>query len=137
MKKLLILLLLASGVTNAETVLRISIEPIIIKVTPDSDQKVTWTAPTEREDGTQLGAEEIQSYTIYGGTEPGKYTREVTVTGATEVLVSEFDIKEAGTWYFTGITTDTDGLHSVRADEIAKVVVPVNRPIKFTVAVEP
>lgn len=123
------LLLALTGLASAETVLTISIEPIVIKVTPGDDcRPITWKAPTEREDGSALKPEEIGSYTIYAGLEPGVYTHQVEVTGATEVECSEFGFKESGNYFIAGITTDTNGIHSELSNEISREINPVNPP---------
>lgn len=127
---------LCAQIVRADTVLTVSVEPIVIKVTQLDDCSITWTAPTQREDGAALSPEEIQSYTIYGGREPGIYTSEVLVTGTTEILCSAFEISEPDTWYFAGITTDTDGVNSELSNEILKAVNPVNRPVKLIFTVE-
>lgn len=124
------IMLVSSSMALAETVL-VSIEPIVIKITPEDGCYLRWVAPDERENGDDLPLEEIGSYTIYAGQETGVYTQQVEVIGDTEIPCKAFDITDPGDWFFAGITTDTKGLHSKLSKEIIKSVNPINPPVKF------
>lgn len=110
-----------SSMALAETVL-VSVDPIEIDL--DNPVQVCdplrWTAPDEREDGSDLPSTEIKSYTIFAGTTSGEYTRQVEVVDATEVPCSAFEITEYVDHYFAGITTDTNGLKSQLSNEITR-----------------
>ena len=105
---------------KAETVLTVSVDPIVIESSGEEECKLSWTAPIEREDGTPLSADEIASYTIYSGTSSGVYTRQVVVTTDTELACSVFEITEFVDHYFAGITTDTNGITSQLSNEAIK-----------------
>ena len=76
--------------------------------------KMTWTAPTEREDNTKLKPSEIKQYKVYYGTEPGMYdyTVDVPATGAVPEK-AEFTLPTGFTYYFVVTTVDTDGRESL------------------------
>ena len=129
MKKLLFIALLLPTLAQAETVL-------VIKSNPLNECSVEWTAPTLRVNGDALTPEEIESYTIYAGKEPGQYTKEVVIKGRTSADCSEFGFTEDGNYYFAGITTDTNGEHSELSNEILKAVKVYNPPRAFKFVIE-
>ena len=129
MKKLLFFTLLLPTLAQAQTVLTIK--------SNDLDKcSVVWTAPTLRVNGDALTLEEIESYTIYAGKEPGQYTKELLVEGRTSADCSEFGFTETGNYYFAGITTDTNGEHSALSNEISKAVKVYNPPRAFKFTIE-
>ena len=129
MKKLLFFTLLLPVLAQAEAVLT-------IKSNDFDGCSVEWTAPTLRVNGDALTLEEIESYTIYAGREPGQYTKEVLIKGRTSADCSEFGFTEDGNYYFAGITTDTSGEHSALSNEILKAVKVYNPPRAFKFVIE-
>ena len=129
MKKLLFIALLLPALAQAEAVLT-------IKSNDFDGCSVEWTAPTLRENSDSLTPEEIESYTIYAGREPGQYTKEVVIKGRTSADCSEFGFTETGNYYFAGITTDTNGEHSELSNEILKTVKVYNPPRAFKFTIE-
>ena len=78
---------------------------------------VSWTAPSEREDGTPLQLSEIASYHIYYGTEPGDYPNEIYVDDPSAVQAQEEDLV-SGTYYVVVTAIDWDGRESLYSPEM-------------------
>lgn len=71
---------------------------------------VSWQAPTKNTDGTPL--KDLAGYTIYYGTEPGVYTKTLTVDdpSATHAVVKGL---QPGAHYFVAISANNStGRHS-------------------------
>ncbi|MBL4940955.1 MAG: hypothetical protein JKY81_04755 [Colwellia sp.] len=77
--------------------------PILISKT------MSWDAPTERENGTTLRADEIDHYVI-SYWRKGDSEQFITVSGNNQESV--IDELSKGTWLFRVMTVDTDGLKS-------------------------
>lgn len=91
------------------------------------DAVVTWTTPTQYEDGTVLPANEIASYKIYYGlTSNGPYTYQITVPGTLNTVTVTGLTK--GVWYFVATTVATNGLESVYTGQVSKTVISTSRP---------
>lgn len=71
---------------------------------------LSWTAPTQNEDGSQLM--DLAGYKIYWGTSPGNYTNSVTVEnpGITTYVVENLS---AGTYTFVATSYNDSGVESV------------------------
>jgi hypothetical protein len=80
--------------------------------------RVSWTPPTEREDGTPLDA--IGHFTIYYGTSSTSLSQSVRVDGS--VTSHQLDDLAAGTWYFAVTATDTAGLESAKSAVASKTI---------------
>ena len=80
--------------------------------------KVSWTPPTEREDGTALGG--IDHYTIYYGTSSSNLDQSVRVDGT----LTSHQVEELGngTWYFAVTATSSDGLQSAKSAVASKTI---------------
>lgn len=78
---------------------------------------VTWTAPSQREDGNPLALSEIQSFRIYYGTAAGDYQHQIDVIGS---AIDETQVEgiPAGTYYVVVTTVDTAGRESLYSDEV-------------------
>lgn len=77
---------------------------------------VTWTTPTQYEDGTALAPNEILTYTVYYGTESGNYTKQVTVAPPnTSATISGL----SGTYYFAATTTTVELEESALSSEVS------------------
>jgi len=88
---------------------------------------VSWTAPTQYEDGSSLPTNQIQSYKVYyGQTSGGPYGFSITVGGGlTTATITDLT---AGTWYFVATTVATNGLESALSNQVAKTVVSTSKP---------
>jgi len=80
--------------------------------------KVSWTPPTEREDGTAL--ETIDHYTIYYGTSSSNLDQSVRVDGAS--TSHQVEGLGNGTWYFAVTATSSDGLQSAKSAVASKTI---------------
>lgn len=80
-------------------------------VTPTSyTVEITWVAPSLREDGSTMSAEEIASFKIYYGSTSGSLTNIIAVDDPTaRSYIQDFD---AGVYYFAVTALDTDGAES-------------------------
>jgi len=80
---------------------------------------VSWTPPTEREDGTAL--EDLAGYHVYWGKDPEdlKHTVDITNEGQTSHLVENL---EAGTWYFAVTAYCSAGLESAKSNIGSKTI---------------
>jgi hypothetical protein len=80
---------------------------------------LSWTAPTENEDGTALT--DLAGFKLYWGTEPGNYTNSVTIDtpGTTTYLVENL---APGTYEFVATAYNTAGVESIYSGAATKVV---------------
>ena len=79
---------------------------------------LSWTAPTENDDGTALT--DLDGYRIYWGTIPGNYTNSVTIdAGLTTYVV---DNLAPGTYEFVATSFNTSGVESVYSNPATKVL---------------
>ena len=108
MKKLLATLLLFSGSAFAGTA------------------SLTWTAPTQYDDGSTLPASEISSYKIYYGTASGVYSGFITVPSTTTSYVVN-NLNAGATYYFVVTATATNLQESPYSNEASKTI-PTKKP---------
>lgn len=78
---------------------------------------LSWTAPTENDDGTPLT--DLAGYKIYWGNSPGNYTNSVTVDnpGITTYVV---DNLSAGTYTFVATSFNDAGVESVYSNSVTR-----------------
>jgi hypothetical protein len=74
-----------------------------------SSIELSWDIPQEREDGSDLSLGEINGYVIVYGTDENNLTNELTVEGAS-VTSKVLENLNAGTYYFSIATVDSDGV---------------------------
>ena len=80
---------------------------------------LSWTAPTQNEDGTVL--EDLAGYKLYWGTEPGNYTQSATIDNAT-VTTYLVENLAPGTYEFVATAYNTSGVESRYSGAATKVV---------------
>ena len=80
---------------------------------------LSWTAPTQNEDGSAL--EDLAGYKIYWGTTPGNYTNSVTIDtiGTTTYVVENLS---PGTYEFVATAYNTSGVESRYSSPATKVL---------------
>jgi hypothetical protein len=79
---------------------------------------LSWTPPTQNEDGTVL--EDLAGYKIYWGTTPGVYTNSVSVdAGLTTYVVENL---APGTYEFVATSFNAAGVESVYSNTATKVL---------------
>lgn len=81
-----------------------------------ADVHLTWSAPTHREDGSELLPTEIAGYRIHYGNTSGNYHDSIFVSYP-DVSKTVPDLPE-GIHYFAIRTQDTDGGYSIMSTEI-------------------
>ena len=95
--------------------------PFTITVNPVTlgSATLSWTAPTQNEDGTELV--DLAGYKIYWGTTPGVYTDSVTLDqpGLTTYVVENL---VPGTYEFVATSFNQAGVESVYSNPATKVV---------------
>jgi len=81
---------------------------------------LTWTAPTQNEDGSPLT--DLTSYRIYWGTASRNYTNNVTVTnpGLTTYVVG--NLLSGTTYYFATAAGNSQGTYSAYSNEATKAI---------------
>ena len=80
---------------------------------------LSWTAPTQNEDGSAL--EDLAGYKIYWGTTPGVYTNSATIdtTGTTTYVVENLS---PGTYEFVATAYNASGVESRYSSPATKVL---------------
>ena len=80
---------------------------------------LSWTAPTQNEDGTTL--EDLAGYKIYWGTTPGNYTNSATIDtiGTTTYVVENLS---PGTYEFVATAYNASGVESRYSSPATKVL---------------
>lgn len=81
---------------------------------------LSWDVPTQREDGSNLSLDEIQSYKIYSGTNPNSLSAVANVNDPAQKSYS--DTLQEGTYYYAISTVTQDGLEGPRSSPITLVV---------------
>ena len=92
---------------------------IIVKDTTFGSVTLSWTAPTENEDGSVLT--DLDGYRLYWGKTPGDYTNSVTIDNAS-ITTYVVDNIAAGTYEFVGTSFNTAGVESRYSNPATKVV---------------
>ena len=85
----------------------------------DLSTTLSWTAPTQNEDGSTL--EDLAGYRIYWGTTPGSYTNSVTIDtiGTTTYVVENLS---PGTYEFVATAYNASGVESRYSSPATKVL---------------
>lgn len=80
---------------------------------------LTWTAPTQNEDGTALT--DLAGYKIYWGTIPGSYPNSITINnpGITTYVVENL---APGTYEFVSTSFNTSGVESQNSNTASKTI---------------
>ena len=81
--------------------------------------ELSWTAPTENEDGSELT--DLAGYKLYWGTTSGSYPNSVTIDNPS-VSTYTVDGLSAGTYFFVATSFNLSGIESRYSGEATKVV---------------
>ena len=92
---------------------------IIAKDTTYGSVTLSWTAPTENEDGSVLT--DLGGYRLYWGKTRGNYTDSVTIDNAS-ITTYVVDNIAAGTYEFVGTSFNAAGVESRYSNPATKVV---------------
>ena len=99
---------------------------IIISSTALACDDIRWDAPTEREDGSSLNANEVGHYLVHIGRNSGVAERTIETTSI-GVTCKEAGIN-TGTYYIWGQTVDNEGLISGYSSSIMVTVLNISPP---------
>jgi hypothetical protein len=92
-----------------------STEPVVT-----GSVNLSWTAPSQREDGKALSLGEIKGFRIYYGVSPGEYPIQIDIDGGN---TNENTLNMAtGTYYFVLTTIDMDGRESGYSEMVTKSI---------------
>ena len=80
---------------------------------------MSWTAPTEREDGTPLG-DELAGFKIYYGQSQNQLSEIVVLNNPGLPTYVVEGLEEQSTWYFAVSAFDVDGRESARSTVASK-----------------
>lgn len=92
---------------------------ILVKDTATGSVTLSWEAPTQNEDGSDLT--DLDGYRLYWGTTPGSYTDSVTIDNES-VLTYVVDNLPFGTYEFVATSFNTSGVESRYSTPVSKVV---------------
>jgi|GEM_PF-425299 len=85
--------------------------------------RLSWQAPTHRENGEGLYLGEINEYVISYGNDPDALDLSVTVSSdGTLYMEHIIEDLDAGDWFFTIQTVDHDGNISAKAEVVSKAI---------------
>jgi hypothetical protein len=81
---------------------------------------LTWTPPTENDDGSQLA--DLSGYKVYWGTQKGSYPNSIAITnpGLSSYVVEQLT---PATWYFVLTAVSASGAESEYSNVATKAVV--------------
>lgn len=90
-------------------------------VTTSGSARLSWSAPTQRADGTALGINDIGGYRIRYGNAPASYSNSVDISSAytTEHTIADL---APGTWYFVVTCYDTQSNESQISNVMTKTI---------------
>lgn len=80
---------------------------------------LSWTAPTERENGAGISLSEIAGYRVYYGNSSGIYPNQLNIEDSAAVRTVLSNLVSA-TYYIVVTTIDTEGRESTFSDEIVR-----------------
>ena len=80
---------------------------------------LTWTAPTQNEDGSELI--DLDGYRLYWGTAPGNYPNSITIDNES-VTTYVVDNLSPGTYEFVATSHNSSGVESRYSAPATKVV---------------
>ena len=78
---------------------------------------LSWTAPSEREDGSGLSLSEIEGFRIYYGGEAGDYQNQFYISDSSAEQGQVINLPD-GTYYAVITVVDTAGLESSYSSEV-------------------
>ena len=99
----------------------ITVEPAPVVAPPPvtGSAELTWTAPTQNEDGSALT--NLAGYRIRYGTAPGELSQVVTIASPS-IMSAEIEGLTAGTWYFSMTAYTNTGVESAQTGTVQKTV---------------
>lgn len=92
---------------------------ITVTAAAEGSMELSWTAPTENEDGSPLT--DLAGYKVYWGTEPGNYTESITIENPS-VVTYVIDNLVPNTYYFVATAVNAAGEESEYSAEAVGTV---------------
>lgn len=83
--------------------------------------KLSWSIPTQRENGDALALNEISSYEIYVTAENAGTSRTIRVDNRNQTQFTLDQLSE-DTYYFSMVTIDTEGMYSELSQVVSKTI---------------
>jgi hypothetical protein len=98
------------------------LQPALSSGSGDDSVTLSWIAPTQRQDGSELSMTELAGYRVHYGPSSGNYTETVTIDDPydMDLVLSGLDTGEPV--YVVVEAVDTDGLASGPSEEVSVVV---------------
>jgi len=87
-----------------------------------TDIKLSWVAPTQREDNTGISLSEIAGFKVYYGTVQGLYPGSVIINDGSAVGYTFTSLAMDNTYYFVITTLDTEGRESQHSPEVKTTI---------------
>ncbi len=87
--------------------------------TTEGTATLSWTAPTENEDGSALT--DLGGYRIYYGTASREYSSKLAIQDA-GITTAVIENLSPGTWYFAATALSADGVESSLSNEVERVI---------------
>lgn len=106
-------------VTDGEATAQLPAFSITVEAVGTGSATLTWTAPTQRTDGSPLT--DLAGYRVYWGQESRNYTESVEIDnpGVTTYVIDDLG---PGTHYFATTAVSADGLESEYSNEASKTI---------------
>lgn len=106
-------------VTDGEATRQLPAFSITVEPVARGSATLTWTAPTQRTDGSPLT--NLAGYKVYWGQQSRSYTQSVEIKnpGVTTYVVDDL---ARGTYYFATTALSADGLESEYSNEASKTI---------------
>lgn len=102
---------------------------------PRDGARLTWTPPTQRENGVDLPPSELAGYELFWGTTSDNLTETIYVpSSTTQYMIGAL---ADGTWYFAVRAVDTDQLRSGLSQIVSKTIEPLAEPPPADPPVDP
>jgi hypothetical protein len=107
------------SVTDGSDSASLSQFAITVNAIANGSVTLSWTAPTENEDGSALT--DLDGYCIYWGTDPGNYIHSVVIDNES---ISTYVVENIppGTYEFVATSFNQDGVESRYSSPVTKVV---------------
>ncbi len=95
-------------------------------VEPEKDRSavLSWEAPATRINGEAISDDDLVQYEIRYGTDPSSLDQSVVVSNVQGLISVSYEIENLpdGTWYFSILAQDVNGLVSPPSDPVSKTI---------------
>ncbi len=102
------------------------VEPDPEPVQPEKNRSavLSWEAPSTRVNGEAISDDDLVQYEIRYGTDPASLDQSVVVTNVQGLISVSYEIENLpdGTWYFSVLAQDNNGLVSPPSSPVSKTI---------------